>query len=147
MVDPVTTITAGAIVQLAFQSFLSPEAGKASASKLSESLTEKVLTQMGELRQKIWGRLRFKSRKMQALSTAVRQTQQVTSAQIDDIAAYLRMEMEYDDRFATELKQLAERIYQDLRGEPQGSPLLQAFGGQPSQWMMPHLQYHRMPQP
>lgn len=117
--DPVTAMTAGTIVQAAFQAFLNSEAGKASVDKMSEILTEKGLTQMEELRQKIWGRLRLKSRKMQALSTAVEQTQQVTLAQMDNIAAYLRVEMDYDDRFAAEIRQLADRIAQEFKGEPQ----------------------------
>jgi hypothetical protein len=110
MVDPMTAMTAGAIVQLAFQAFLNSEAGKASLGKASEILTEKVLTQMDALRQKIWGRLRFKSRKMQELETTVKQTQQVTPAQLENIAAYLQVEMDNDEKFAAEVKQLAQEI-------------------------------------
>lgn len=129
MVDPITAMTAGTIVQLAFQAFLNSEAGKANISKASEILTEKVLSQMNALRQKIWGRLRYKSRKMQELETTIKQTQQVTPAQLENIAAYLQVEMDNDEKFAAEVKQLAQEIHQEISVAQQGQNVQNVFGG------------------
>jgi K+-sensing histidine kinase KdpD len=130
MVNPMTAMSAGTIVQLAFQAFLNPEVGKASISKASEILTEKVLTQMDVLRQKIWGRLRFKSRKMQELETTIKRSQQVTPNQLENIATYLQMELNHDEKFATEVKQLAQEIHQEISTMQQGQNVRNVPGGQ-----------------
>lgn len=56
MVDPVTTtLTASAIATLAFQEFI-----KSGAGELAKKFTGEAIAKMGELRQKIWHRLRGK---------------------------------------------------------------------------------------
>jgi hypothetical protein len=68
MAEPVTTITASALVTLAFQKFLESGAGE-----LAKKFTGAAISKMDELRQKIWDKLRGTSPRVDEALTQVEQ--------------------------------------------------------------------------
>ncbi|NJO78154.1 MAG: hypothetical protein HC827_06255 [Cyanobacteria bacterium RM1_2_2] len=115
MLDPVSAaVTVEMIVSLAFQGFLNSEAGKASVGKVAEKLTEATLEKVGQLRKLIFERLRGKSPELQQIEAKVEQAGQITPEQLEEVKAYLHVEMNNDKQFAAEVKQLAAQIQQEI---------------------------------
>jgi hypothetical protein len=102
MSDPVTTtLTASAITTLAFQKFIESGAGE-----LAKKFTEAAITKMGELRQKIWDRLRGKH----ALAEEVlAKAESGDKAAIETVGTLLGVEM-LDPTFASEVQAIAQEI-------------------------------------
>ncbi|MEO0537533.1 MAG: hypothetical protein AAF215_27190 [Cyanobacteria bacterium P01_A01_bin.123] len=100
MADPVT-LTVSTIATLAFTKFLETSAGE-----LAKKFTQSAIEQMDTLRQKIWAKLRGNSRAEAALTAA----EDGSKTDIEKVADYLKVEMNEDDTFATELQALAQQI-------------------------------------
>ncbi len=101
--EPVT-LTATTIATLAFTKFLEGSAGKA-----AEKFTEAALAKMDELRKQIWAKLRGRAR-VEEVKAVVEQSAQMTSAQVNQLAAYLQVAMDEDPQFATQIQTLAHEI-------------------------------------
>lgn len=102
MTDPVTTtLTATAIATLAFQEFV-----KSGAGELAKKFTTEAIAKMGELRRKIWERLRGKHT---LAEEALKQAENGDKAAIDTIGTLLGVEM-LDPTFATEVRAIAQEI-------------------------------------
>ena len=100
MSDPVT-LTASAIAALAFQKFIESGAGE-----LAKKFSERAISQMDELRQKIWDKLRGHSKAEKAL-TAV---EKGSEADLERLSVYLQDVMEDEPDFAAELQVMAQEI-------------------------------------
>ncbi|MEO0988115.1 MAG: hypothetical protein AAFY20_21630 [Cyanobacteria bacterium J06639_14] len=100
MADPVT-LTVGTIATLAFTKFLETSAGE-----LAKKFTQSAIEQMDTLRQKIWAKLTGNPRAEAALKAA----EEGSKADIEKVADYLKVEMNEDEDFATELQVLAQQI-------------------------------------
>jgi hypothetical protein len=101
MADPVTTLTASAIASLAFQKFVESGAGE-----LAKKFTEVAIAKMGELRQKIWNRLRGKH---ELAEDALRRTETGDKTAIETVGTLLGVEM-LDPTFAAEVQAIAQEI-------------------------------------
>ena len=101
MVEPVS-LTAAAIATLAFTKFLESGSGE-----LGKKFTETAITKMEQLRQKIWEKLRGKTKAESALATVEKQGSQ---AELGRVTVYLQDEMEDDPQFAAEVQALAQEI-------------------------------------
>lgn len=102
MTDPITTLTAAVIVNLAFKKFVESGVGK-----LAEKFTEAAITKMDELRRKIWKRLRGRSQKV---DDALKNVEQGDSASLSTIAKNLDVVMDEDPDFAAEVQAIAQEI-------------------------------------
>ena len=102
MADPVTTITAAVIANLAFKKFVESGAGK-----LAEKFTEAAISKMDELRQRIWEKLQGKSQKV---DDALKKVEQGDSAALSTIAKNLDVMMDEDLDFAAEVQAIAQEI-------------------------------------
>lgn len=101
MTDPATTLTASAIITLACQEFI-----KSGAGELAKKFTAEAITKMGELRQKIWNRLRGKH----ALAEeALRKAETGDEVSIETVGTLLGVEM-LDPTFAAEVRAIAQEI-------------------------------------
>ena len=101
--EPVTTLTAAVIADLAFRKFIESGAGE-----LAKKFTEGAIVKMDALRQKIWDKLRGSSTKLdEALDKA--QTGDLTS--VGTIAKYLDVAMEDYPDFAEEVRGLVQEIH------------------------------------
>jgi hypothetical protein len=99
--EPVSTLTAAAIADLAFRKFIESGAGE-----LAKKFTESAIAKMDELRQKIWAKMRGKPTAEAAL-TAI-ENQDLTEK--DRLVAYLQVAMDDDPQFADEVQLLAQQI-------------------------------------
>lgn len=104
MADPVTTLTASAIANLAFQKFIESGAGE-----LAKKFSTEAITKMDMLLKRIWVKLRRKPR-VEEVKAAIDQTHKITPEQVNQIAAYLQVAMDEDPQFATEIRMLAQEI-------------------------------------
>lgn len=95
------TLTAGAIATLAFQEFM-----KSGAAELAKKFTEGAIVKMGELRRKIWERLRGKH---EMAEVALNKASTGDKQAIDTVATLLGVEM-LDPKFATEIQAIAQEI-------------------------------------
>lgn len=102
MADPVTTITATVIANLAFKKFVESGAGK-----LAEKFTEAALSKMDELRQKLLEKLRGKSEKVDG---ALMKVEQGDSSALTTIAKNLDVVMDENPEFAAEVQAIAQEI-------------------------------------
>lgn len=102
MVEPLATLTASAIAQLAFNEFIKSGAGELAKKSLSGAIDS-----VNKLREKI--QARFKGND-QAESALVEVQQQGTTTSLDKVAKYLDIEMTEDEVFATEIRQIAQQI-------------------------------------
>ncbi|MBW4465708.1 MAG: hypothetical protein KME07_09755 [Pegethrix bostrychoides GSE-TBD4-15B] len=102
MVDPVSALTAGVIVDLAARKFVESGAGK-----LAEKFTESAIQKMGDLWQRIKTRLSGKSAK---LDEAMVKVEQGDSAAQAVVSKYLDVAMEDYPEFAAEVQQLVHQI-------------------------------------
>jgi low affinity Fe/Cu permease len=102
MTDPVTTtLTASAIATLAFQKFIESGAGE-----LAKKFTETAIKKMDELRQKIRDRLRGNSK----AEAAIAALEQGSKEKLEQVTAYLQLEIVEDPQFAAEVRALAHEI-------------------------------------
>ena len=99
--EPVTTLTAAAIANLAFQKFVESGAGE-----LAKKFTTDAIAKMDELRQKIVARLRGKPTAEAALTSV----EQGSKAELDRLTAYLQVAMDDDPAFANEIRLMAQQI-------------------------------------
>jgi hypothetical protein len=102
MADPVTAITASALATLAFQKFIESGAGE-----LAKKFTGAAIVKMDELRQKIWDKLRGKSKRVdEALVQAERGDREALAT----ITRNLDVVMEENPDFAREVQAIAQEI-------------------------------------
>jgi hypothetical protein len=107
MVDPVSALTAGVIVDLAARKFIESGAGK-----LAEKFTESAIQKMGDLWQRIKTRLSGKSEKLDEAMVKVEQADPAAQAVV---SKYLDVAMEDYPEFAAEVQQLAHQITLEQR--------------------------------
>lgn len=103
MVDPVSALTAGVIVDLAARKFIESGVGK-----LAEKFTEAAIQKMGDLWNRIKTRLGGKSEK---LDEAIVRVEQGDRAALETVTKYLDVTMEDYPEFAAEIRQLAQEIH------------------------------------
>ena len=99
--EPIATLTAAAIADLAFKKFV--EAG---AGELARKFTESAIAKMDQLRQRIWDKLRGKP----TAEAVLTEIEQGNLAERDRLIAYLQVAMDDDREFAEEIQQLAQEI-------------------------------------
>jgi hypothetical protein len=104
MVDPVTTLTASAIANLAFQKFIESGAGE-----LAKKFSTEAIAKMDTLLKRIWFKLRGKPR-VEEVKVAIDQSHKITPEQVNQIAAYLQVAMDEDPQFANDIRLLAQEI-------------------------------------
>ena len=97
-----TTLTAGAIVQLAFSEFIKSGSGEVAKKSLSG-----VIDLIKNLRNKIRTKLSGNDRAVAAIAEVEHQGTQLA---LSKVAKYLDIEMEEDEVFATEIRQLTNKI-------------------------------------
>ena len=102
MAEPVTTIAASTIATLAFQKFIESGAGE-----LAKKFTGAAMVKMDELRQKIWGKLRGKSNKV---DDALVKVEQGDREALVTIAKNLDVLMDENSDFAREVQAIAREI-------------------------------------
>ena len=102
MTDPVTTMAAGAIVNLAFQKF-----AEAGGTKLAEKFTETGLEKLGELWAAIRERLEGKWSKV---DEALMKLEAGDSAAIEKVAGRLDGEMDDDEDFDALIRGLVREV-------------------------------------
>ena len=99
--EPVTTLTAAAIADLAFRKFIESGAGE-----LAKKFTEGAIVKMDALRQKIWDKMRGKPTAEAALTSI----EQGSKAELDRLVAYIQVAMDDDPQFADEIRVMAQQI-------------------------------------
>ncbi len=99
--EPVTTLTAAAIADLAFRKFIESGAGE-----LAKKFTEGAIVKMDALRQKIWDKMRGKP----SAETAITSIEQGSTAELDRLVAYIQVAMDDDAQFADEIRLMAQQI-------------------------------------
>ncbi|MBW4591905.1 MAG: hypothetical protein KME46_03005 [Brasilonema angustatum HA4187-MV1] len=111
-------LTAGAIATLAFTKAF---------EKTIEKFTEAALVKMDKLRKKIWDKLRGNIKAETALAAA----EKGSKADLDTVTAYLRVEMDKDERFAQDVQTLAREIHQEINiGKISGQNVQNVYGGE-----------------
>jgi hypothetical protein len=101
MPEPITTLTAITVADLAFKKFVESVTGDA-----AKKFTESALPKMDELRQKIWKKMRGNPTAEAAL-TAIEQGNREELARLVE---YLQVEMDNDQEFAHDLNVMVEQI-------------------------------------
>jgi hypothetical protein len=101
MTDPVTAMTASAIVSLAFQEFV-----KSGAGDLAKRFTGEAITKIGKLRDLIWKKLKGNSDAEEALE----KVQAGSEEEISDVATFLKLAMKSDQEFAGQVQAIAQEI-------------------------------------
>ena len=99
--EPLTTLTAAAIADLAFRKFIESGAGE-----LAKKFTEGAILQMDALRQKIWDKMRGKPTAEAALTSI----EQGSKAELDRLVAYIQVAMDDDPQFADDIRLTAQQI-------------------------------------
>ena len=99
--EPVTTLTAAAIADLAFRKFIESGAGE-----LAKKFTEGAIVKMDALRQKIWDKMRGKPTAEAALTSI----EQGSKAELDRLVAYIQVAMDDDPQFADDIRLTAQQI-------------------------------------
>ena len=99
--EPVT-LAAGAIAQLAFNEFI-----KSSAGEAAKKLTGEALAKANDLRKAIWAKFKGNARAETALAEVEKEG---TPAALDKVTEYLDLEMDEDQTFASDVRQLAQQI-------------------------------------
>lgn len=103
MVEPLATLTAGAIAQLAFNEFV-----KSGAGELAKKATGEALVKVNDLRKLIWTKFKGDAKAEKAL-TAIEQ--EGSAAALTKLETYLDDAMAEDESgFATEIRQVAQQI-------------------------------------
>ena len=99
--EPVTTLTAAVIADLAFRKFIESGAGE-----LAKKFTEGAIVKMDALRQKIWDKLRGKP----TAELAITSVEQGSKAELDRLVAYIQVAMDDDPQFADDIRLMAQQI-------------------------------------
>ena len=99
--EPVTTLTAAAIADLAFRKFIESGAGE-----LAKKFTEGAIVKMDALRQKIWDKMRGKP----SAEAAITSIEQGSTAELDRLVAYIQVAMDDDPQFADDIRLMAQQI-------------------------------------
>ena len=99
--EPVTTLTAAVIADLAFRKFIESGAGE-----LAKKFTEGAIVKMDALRQKIWDKMRGKPTAEAALTSI----EQGSKAELDRLVAYIQVAMDDDPQFADDIRLMAQQI-------------------------------------
>lgn len=125
MVEPILTLTAGAVLSYAIPKLLD-----ASIAKVGESLTEGAIAKIRQaavqLRQKIWDRLRGHHEAEQALTAAESGSQD----DLQRITNYLQGIFDREPQFVQELHPLVQDIEQTINiAAPNARNLQQNFAG------------------
>ena len=102
MTDPVTTISAGVIVNLAFQAFV-----KSGAGELAKQFTTAAIEQMGVLRKAIATRLRGKNAVAEQALAAAEAGDELA---LENLSTFVGAEMLSDPAFAGQLQAIAQEI-------------------------------------
>ena len=100
--DPVTAIAAAEIVKLAFSEF-----AKAGAGELAKKSVGGAIDLVKNLRDKIKAKFQGNERVEKALAEV---EQQGTPAALEKVTKYLDLELDEDEAFATEVRQIAQQI-------------------------------------
>jgi hypothetical protein len=100
--EPVTTITAATIAQLAFNEFI-----KSSAGEAAKNLTGEALTKANDLRKAIWAKFKGSDRAETALAEVEKAG---TTEALDKVTKLLDAEMSFEPEFASQIRQLAQQI-------------------------------------
>jgi hypothetical protein len=100
--DPMTTLAAGAIAKIALDEFI-----KAGSSELAKKTVGDTLELTKSLREKISAKFKGTTKAEEALTQA---QQESTPAAIEKVSKYLDLEMEDDQEFAHDVRQLAQQI-------------------------------------
>ncbi|KAM3097561.1 hypothetical protein ACKFKF_19910 [Phormidesmis sp. 146-12] len=103
--EPVLTLTAAAIADLAFKKFVEAGAGEV-AKKFTETGLKKLDALYQKVREKLWGKPTA-----EAALTAI---EQGNAAEKDRLIAYLQVAMDDDPQFSQEIQQLAQEIHLEV---------------------------------
>lgn len=101
MTEPITAVS---IASLAFQKLIESGSGE-----LAKKFTEEAISKIDLLLRKIWAKLRNKPR-IEELKKSIAQNQEITTEQVNQIAAYLQVAMDEDPQFGKEVHSLAIEI-------------------------------------
>ncbi len=113
--EPLATLTAGTIAQLAFSEFVKSGAGEVAKKSLGGAIDLAK-----HLRSKIAAKFKGNSQAEVALSEV---EEDGNSADLERVIKYLDVEMKKDDAFATELQQVAQQII-NYKNQNQDTKLL-----------------------
>jgi hypothetical protein len=102
MTDPVTALTASAIVSLAFQEFI-----KSGAGELAKKFTAEAVARMNDLRELIWQKLQGNPDAVAAIEQAKSGSEEVLS----ELATDLKRAMDKDPDFASKIQAIAQEIH------------------------------------
>ncbi|MCA6595446.1 MAG: hypothetical protein IM539_03810 [Pseudanabaena sp. M046S1SP1A06QC] len=100
--EPITAIAAAEIVKIAFQEF-----AKSGAGELAKKSVGGAIDLVKNLRDKIKAKFQGNERAEKALAEV---EQQGNSAALDKVTKYLDLELDEDESFATEVRQIAQQI-------------------------------------
>ncbi len=100
--EPVSTLTAAAIADLAFKKFIESGAGE-----LAKKFTESAIVKMDDLRKVIWNKMQGKPTAEAALTSI----EAGSKAELDRLVAYLQVAMDDDLPFADDIRLLAQKIH------------------------------------
>jgi len=100
--DPVTAIAAAEIIKLAFSEF-----AKSGAGELAKKSVGGAIDLVKNLRDKIKAKFQGNERVEKALAEV---EQQGTPAALEKVTKYLDLELDEDEAFATEVRQIAQQI-------------------------------------
>jgi hypothetical protein len=117
--EPVSTLTAAAIVELAFKKFI-----ESSAEEFAKTFTEGAIAKMEMLRERIVEKLRGKPKAEQAVASL----ETGSKGAIDQLVPYLYVAMDDDAGFAQDIQRLAQDILILQRTE--GRNIQNIHGGQ-----------------
>ena len=119
--EPVTTLTAAAIADLAFRKFIESGAGEL-AKKFTEKGVKKIEELYTSIRTKLWGK--------PTAEMALTELEKGNLAEKDRLIAYLQVAMDDDQPFAQSLQQLANEIHLEvINDESQMNQQQNNYGG------------------
>lgn len=119
--EPVTTLTAAKIAQLAFSEFV-----KSGAGELAKKATGEALTKLSDLRQRIWSKFKGDAKAEKAL---VAIEQDGSAAALTKLETYLDDAMAEDEAgFAAEVRQLAQQIVNIQNQNTEGNRVYNNYG-------------------
>ena len=100
--EPITAIAAAEIVKIAFQEF-----AKSGAGELAKKSVGGAIDLVKNLRDKIKAKFQGNERAEKALAEVEKEG---NSAALDKVTKYLDLELDEDEAFATEVRQIAQQI-------------------------------------
>ena len=100
--EPVTAIAAAKLTELAFNEFI-----KSGAGEIAKKTVGSAINLVKNLRDKIKAKFQGNERAEKAL---VEVEQQGNSASLEKVTKYLDLELDEDEAFATEVRQIAQQI-------------------------------------